>query len=145
MTRARQHSAGYRQQAWDRLRGGPWRQGVTALAKAIGCTREGLSSYLGILREQGYLAQASDIELVKNTGPRAPSANLGRRSLHDWNLNPPMTGAQLQSAVRASGLSNAAWLAGRGFSPNGTTRLRQMMNGQRPVSPAIEEAARDAG
>ena len=52
------------------------------------------------------------------------------------------TGAALKKIVTRSGLSETDFLRACGFHEAGSTRLRQMINGQRPVSSEIEAAAR---
>lgn len=55
-----------------------------------------------------------------------------------------MSGAQLKAIVTASGLSVSDWLRSIGRHPAEATRLRQMMNGQRPVSAVLAESLADA-
>ena len=78
---------------------------------------------------------------MKNTGDRAPLWNVSTKTLFDANLNQCMTGWRLREIVEATGLSLSGWLTANGFHQAGATRLRQMMTGQRPVSPAIEAKA----
>lgn len=78
---------------------------------------------------------------MKNTGRQAPSVSIQRGTLHDYNLHPPMSGERLGAIIKASGLSLSAWLKRHEMHPAGTTRLRQMITGRRPVSPPVEAAA----
>lgn len=135
-------NGGYRQQAWDALMRQDWAS-TKDLAAHLGCTDSGLRNWVTELTKNGYIARGENgaIELVKNTGPIAPSTNSVTAALHDWNLNPPMDGAHLKAIVQDSGLSNSKWLESHGFSRNGSTRLNQMFRGMRPVSPTIEDAA----
>ncbi|PZR44044.1 MAG: hypothetical protein DI537_61665, partial [Stutzerimonas stutzeri] len=136
----RTKSTGYRQKAWDALRGQEW-PSVKALADHLGCADSGLRGYVGGLEAHGYVARSNvgAIILARDTGPRAPSYNVNTREFRDWNVSPVMTGAQLKAIVAASGLSISDWLRSIGRHPAEATRLRQMMNGQRPVSTVLAE------
>ena len=139
--RYRDKGGGYRQAAWDALQGHAWPT-VQALADHIGAGSSGLRDYIAALEDRGYIDRSNDqVLLKKNTGPRAPTLSIQAGTFRDWNLNPPMSPAVLKAIVADSGLSASAWLVANGFHAAGTTRLRQMMNGQRPVSDEIAAAA----
>ncbi len=140
--RQRLVGTGYRQRAWDALRKNIYAD-AALLAEMAGATSGGLSAYITALKERGYIVQAPEgIELTRDTGPRAPSFNVGAGEFRDWNLQPAMRPAELKAVIRESGLTLAAWLAAHGFDRHNTTRLRQMLNGQRPISDAITAAAK---
>lgn len=141
--KARAKSTGYRQAAWDRLRKKP-SESVSDLAAAIGCSADGLRAYIAALEIRGYVARANTghISLAKNSGPRAPAWSVHTNDFRDWNIDKPMSGAALKKIVTRSGLSETDFLRACGFHEAGSTRLRQMINGQRPVSSDIEAAAR---
>lgn len=141
--RQRSKSTGYRQHAWDLLQLRDW-PSVNALAAHIGCAASGLRNYISGLEDHGYLRRGEDgsLHLAKKTGPRAPSLNINTGEIKDWNREPSMAGSELMAIVANSGLSVVEWLREHGFHPATSTRLRQMMNGQRPVSQEIEAAAR---
>lgn len=138
----RTKSTGYRQAAWDALRLERFAS-VQTLAERIDCAPSGLRNYVRGLETNGYINRADDgqIELVKNTGARAPSFNINTGDFRDWNTDPTMTGERLSAIVSASGLTISAWLTEIGHHPAEMTRFRQMMNGQRPVSQPISDAA----
>jgi hypothetical protein len=140
--KVRTKSTGYRQAAWDRLRERPY-ESVKALADTIGCSADGLRSYIAGLVDHGYLTRdnVGAISIARNTGDRAPSYSVHTREFRDWNVDPIMTADQLRAIVAASGLSVSDWLRAIDHHPSESTRLRQMMNGQRPVSTNIAEAA----
>lgn len=139
----RTKSTGYRQAAWDALRLQPW-ENVAELAKAIGASPDGLRSYVRALIGASLVSRDAlgTIRLVRDTGPRAPSFSLSTGELHDWNTHPRISPEQAKAIIAASGLSLTQWLESNGFSPNGQTRLRQMLNGQRPMSATYDEALR---
>lgn len=139
----RQTGGGARQKAWDLLRAKDY-QSTKSLADAIGCAAAGLRGYVAALVDHGYVQRLDDgtLRLTRVTGPRAPSWNVHSGDFRDWNIEPGMTGSELQALIRATGLSDAAWLRSHGLPPENSTRLRQMMNGQRPVSDAIATLAR---
>jgi hypothetical protein len=138
----RTKSTGYRQAAWDMLLSGP-QKSIEEMARRLGCASSGLRGYIRVLQAHGYIDRdnLNNLILVKNTGPRAPSANINTGEMRDWNVNPTMTGEQLGAIVTASGLSHGAWLESINHHRTEATRLRQMINGQRPVSGPISEAA----
>lgn len=141
--KVRPTSTGYRQKAWDALRKQPWPT-VSALATEIGAVATGLRNYVAALSARGYIVKRvgdGQLTLVQDTGPRAPSWSLATDEFRDWNIEPPMDGGRLRSIVEDSGLSYGEWLVSHGFNRAGVTRLRAMMNGQRPVSSEIESAA----
>jgi hypothetical protein len=141
--RFREKGGGYRQAAWDALQSQAWPT-VKALADHIGCGDSGLRDYIAALEDRGYIDRSNDqILLKKATGPRAPTLSVQTGTFRDWNLNPPMPGSVLKAIIAESGLSLSKWLISNGFHAAGTTRLRQMVNGQRPVSDEIAEAARE--
>ena len=143
MTRTISKSGRSRQRIWDALRKArrplPARE-IAVQAKADKVTVWG---YLGGLKTAGY---ASDSEegwsLLRNTGPRSPSLNVNTGQFHDWNLEPSMSRKELARAFKASGLSMNQFGVAVGLGENNGTRIRQMMDGQRPVSPKVEEGAR---
>ncbi|GAA0206881.1 hypothetical protein GCM10009081_22420 [Brevundimonas nasdae] len=141
--KVRLRSTGYRQAAWDALKHKPF-ESVRALADVLGCSADGLRSYIAALEAHQYIQRGDDgvITLVKKTGPRAPSWSVHSRELRDWNQDPAMSADALKKIVSQSGLSDAAWLRAIGKHEAGATRLRQMMNGQRPVSTEMAQAAK---
>lgn len=138
----RAKTSGYRQLAWDYLREQPCAS-VSALASAVGGSAEGLRSYVAELERRGYVERSvtGGITLIKDTGPRSPSWSVHTGEFRDWNLDPGMTAQQLGEIVKSSGLPLSGWLEKHGFSGGGATRLRQMIEGQRPVSKEIARAA----
>ncbi len=138
-------STGYRQRAWDCLRAQSWRS-VQALADHIQCSADGLRGYIALLETHGYVRRVSDgsFSLISDTGQRAPSASVHTGDLRDWNKQPTMSGRDLEAVIEKSGLSLSGWLRAHGKHPAGTTRLRQMINGQRPVSEDMALIARDS-
>lgn len=143
MTRPISKSGGSRQRVWTALRKAsrPLSAGeISTIAKADKITVWG---YLTGLKAHGYVANTEEgWTLEKNTGPRSPSINVNTGSFHDWNLAPPMSGKELQKAFKASDLSMNQFGVAVGLGENNGMRLRQMLDGQRPVSPKIEEGAK---
>lgn len=137
--RKRSTGTGYRQKAWTALRRRVYPD-VANLAEAIGASPNGLRPYIAVLEARGYIARedGGGIHLVNDTGLRAPSWSVHTGDFRDWNIEPAMKASELKAVVKASGLSLSGWLAANGFDIHGATRLRQMMNGQRPVSNEIE-------
>lgn len=144
MSRPKQYEAkGGRQAMWTALRrGGELTLGT--LAAASGSEASSVRVYMHALQVAGYLAHEGDIyRLINDTGARAPSASTARGAtvVYDWNLNPPMRGSELRHIWQDTALSLSAFGAALGLGGNAATRLRQMMDGQRPISPAVETAA----
>lgn len=142
MMKNRNRSTGYRQKAWTALRKSEFAS-VAALADHIKCSPDGLRAYVAGLEAHGYVQRGNlgQLTLARNTGARAPSWSVHTGNLRDWNLEPSMTASQLRTAIKKSGMTVVEWLRAHGKHEAGATRLRQMMNGQRPVSPEIEAAA----
>jgi len=134
---------GARQRAWNALREAQW-ESVEALARNIGCSAPALRNYIRGLEQNGYIKREVDgtVTLVRDTGQRSPAYSIHTGDFRDWNLDPAMSATELREAINLSGLSIRQWLIAKGLSPTMQTRVRQMMNGQRPVQPKIARAAR---
>lgn len=133
---------GARQRMWDLLRR---RKSISleALMEGSGATADSVRAYLRILANHGYVVHdEASFVLVKNTGVRAPAVNVTANSVHDWNENPPMAGSELRAIWKETGLSLRQFGFALGCGDNYSTRLRQMMETGRGISPAIEAAAR---
>lgn len=131
-----------RQRIWQRLQDGPITDQIET-AKELKVKLSSLQGYLSGLRLHGYVSgtERGHVTLIKNTGPEAPAVNLDAGTLHDWNLNPPMTGEELQNIISKSGLTLSGFMKECGQTPN-TRRLRAMIAGTLPVSPRIELTAK---
>lgn len=141
---ARTQSGGARQKAWDALRRKAW-PSAAELARHIGTSESGLRSYIGALMARDYVVRHADgsIELVNKTGSRCPSWSVHTDDFRDWNLEPAMSGKELGRIIKRSGLTLRQWLVKNGLDASEQTRLRQMVNGQRPVSGRIAAAAQE--
>lgn len=133
---------GGRQAIWDLLR----KKGSVStgeLITASGSTYGAVTSYMAQLAAHDYVSsgEAGMFTLENNTGPRAPSANAAERTVYDWNLNPPMKPAELKKIWKKSGLSLNAFGLAIGMSVNQGTRIAQMIDGSRVISPTVEAAA----
>ncbi len=147
----RQKSGGARQKLWDILRAATEPCDVLDIYQKLGVTTNTLRPYINALAARGYIdvvEQKYDgpslvrmLELVRNTGPRAPSWTAATDAFRDWNIDPAMSGDELRKLIRATGLSDAEWLKKHNMSPTNSSRLRDMMSGKRPVSEAIADAA----
>lgn len=137
----RQRGGGARQRAWDLLLRSEV-QSAAALAAQICAEPGSISPYLNGLIKHGYLVKSSggQLALQKKTGPRAPGWSVHTGEMVDWNLVTTASPEALRSAIKASGLSISAWLRAAGLPEYETTRVRQMMNGQRPISPRVAAA-----
>lgn len=133
---------GGRQTVWNCLRDGGTLS-TAFLAQASGAAESSVRGYLRVLATHGYVAHdEAGWRLVKDTGPRAPSASVNEGALYDWNLCPPMPASELRALWQASGLSMRAFAIALGFTPTHATRVRAMIDGLRPISPQVEAAAR---
>lgn len=151
MTISRNNSTGARQRVWDYMRGGAARH-ISDVARAASASEISVRAYLNALEVRGYVefehlgysgrAQVRTARLIKDTGPRSPSWSVHTDDFRDWNLEPAMGGAELGALIRATGLSIRQWLAVHGVAPTTQTRIRQMVEGQRPVSQRIADLAR---
>lgn len=144
----RQTSGGLRQAVWSLLLDGRPRA-IEEIAAITGGAGASIRPYISALEARGYIKDAADSQprrrvvlLAQRTGPRAPSWSVTTDQFRDWNRDPAMSARDLKHAVEQSGLSLSGWLSAHGFRPEGATRLRQMMTGQRPVSDEIASAAR---
>lgn len=149
MSRPRiQKTGGARQKVWNALRRRKSPATIRELADVSGATAPQVRGFLAVLHDHGYLDWRADgptspaeVTLVKDTGPSCPSVSTERRTVHDWNVNPPMTGAELRRIWSESGLSMNQFGVALGLGQNNGTRLKQMMDGHRPVTPTVESAA----
>lgn len=134
---------GGRQKIWARLRKG--KCGVAELVEASGSAESSVRSYVHQLVKHGYVQASGDgaYLLVNDTGHRAPSVNMAEGTLYDWNLHKPMTGAALRRIWEKSGLSVAAWCVKLGMVPTSNSKVLEMFDGKRPVSPAVEAKAKE--
>lgn len=139
----RQNSGGGRQKAWDRLAKGP-AESVRALGQELGVSENGLRSYIAALVDRGYIAREVDgsLTMIRHTGPRSPSYSVHTDQFRDWNIEPAMSATEFARLLQASGLSVNDWLRAAGMRIENSTRIRQMKNGQRPVSSIMAEAAK---
>ena len=100
---------GSRQRIWDVLRSN---SGLDAsrIAVRAKANPDTTAVYLGGLRKFGY-AESLDGEwaLVTDTGPIAPSYTTKPARLVDLNLEPPMSGEELERIWRSTGLSLGAF------------------------------------
>lgn len=137
----RKRSGGARQRAWDILLQSN-AQSASALAEQIGVEPGTISPYLNGLIKHGYLVRDSSgqLALKKKTGPRAPGWSVHSGELVDWNIVTTASPEALHSAIKSSGLSISAWLRAAGIPEYETTRVRQMINGQRPISSRVAAA-----
>ena len=133
---------GGRQKIWTRLRKGKCT--IADLVEASGSADASVRSYLFVLVKHGYVQASGDgaYLLLNDTGIRAPSANMAEGTLYDWNLNKPMTGAQLRRLWQKSGLSMAAWCRAIGISSTQGAKIREMFDGTRAVGPTVEAGAK---
>lgn len=138
--RNRSNSEGFRQKLWDALRQQSW-EAVADLTEHVGCSQTGARTYLNALRKRGYLGPGPTLTLIKHTGPLSPGYTAETGEFRDWNLEPLMPGAQLGAILTSLSLSPSAWLRRHGKSTSATTRVREMIEGKRPVTADIESAA----
>ena len=138
----RRHSGGSRQTAWDKLHLADFAT-VEELGVAVGCPGSSLRPYVAALEKRGYVRRLATghIHLDRYTGPRAPSWSVHTDDFRDWNLDPPMAGEELARLIDLSGLSIAQWVRAADLPRPHSTRVRQMINGQRPVTPIYADAA----
>lgn len=151
MTISRQKSGGARQRIWDVLRAGQPVQ-ISDIAHRGETSEISVRAYLNALEARGYIefqhlgyvarGPVRTAQLVRNTGPRCPSWSVHTNQFRDWNIDQPMSGADLGGEIAASGLSIRGWLVKHGLPPSEQTRVRQMINGQRPVSQKIANMAK---
>lgn len=127
---ASRHATPERQRAWENLRTKPY-PSIGALAEASAFSRNNLSRYLRGLAAAGYVDLGS-LRLVRDPGPIAPRLYDGRL----YDLNDATLPDRLARAVRRTP-SRSEWLRRAGLSPSHATRLKQMMNGTRPITPAF--------
>lgn len=133
-----------RQRAWERLRQGPV-VSIQELADAARGKHSGIAGWVRVLCDAGYIRRDQrGLTLTNNTGPRAPSVSTKTGTItRDWNLDLPIDHRRLRAVVHASGLSFSGWLKAHGLHPSLTTKLREMMDGGRPITARIQAAVED--
>lgn len=141
MKYARQRPSGPRQRIWDVLRRAQKPLSRQEIARRASADLNQTSSFLSLGKRAGYFDAANmEWRLIKNTGPVAPLIS-GSGHVRDLNEFPPMSGIELNSIIKNSGFSVAGFAEKYGLGRGMTTRIRQMINGQRPVGLSVEEAA----
>ena len=142
-------SGGARQKIWNALRRRKTAVTISELAELSGSTASQIRGFLAVLKDHGYLDWTIKYErapvqvtLINNTGPRCPSVSIEKKTVHDWNLNPPMSRSDLRKVWKETGLSLSAFGDALGLGRNHGTKIKQMIDGSRPVSPAVEAAAK---
>lgn len=135
---------GFRQRIWDALLLTTEPIKIPALASITGANRGTVRVYLNGLVKHGYLVKDNGWMLVqgKNTGELAPAYSAKTGLLRDWNTDPVLSGAELETIWLASGLSIGKWSQSIGLSRGLSSRIKQMMLEQIVVTPKIEAAAR---
>lgn len=135
-------SGGSRQRIWNVLRSASRPLPAGEIATRARADQGTVWGYLSGLKSHGYAANGDEgWTLEKNTGPRSPSINVNEGRFHDWNLAPSMSPAELRRAFKKSGLSMNQFGVAVGVGENNGTRIREMMDGGRPVSPKVEQGA----
>lgn len=138
----RTQGASGRQAMWNLLRAGD-EVSLAEMAEASGSPNISAATYMSALVCHGYVERVGrgSFRLVRNTGKCAPSTNAAAGTLFDWNLNPPMAPDRLRAIWQNSGLTLNKFGVALGLSVGSGTRLKQMIEGGRPISPSVEAAA----
>lgn len=134
---------GFRQRIWDALILTTEPIKIPALASITGANRSTVRVYLNGLVKHGYVVKDDGWMLAqgKHTGELAPAYSARTDTLRDWNIDPVMSGAELEAIWTASGLSIGKWSKSIGLSRGLSPRLKQMMLEERDITPKIETAA----
>ena len=152
-------SGGARQKIWNALRRRSQPVTIAELAELSGSTRSQIRAFLSVLHNHGYLDWRSEyqrapveVTLVIDTGPQCPSVSTEKNTMHDWNLNPAMPANDLKKLFQSlreeaeknygENYSMNRFGVDLGLGENNGSRIRDMMNGRRPISPAIERGAK---
>ena len=129
-----------RQRIWNALRFYK-KIHIDKIVEVADCTKTGITPYLTALTNDGYLTeQRGEYKLLKDTGPISPAYNASKKEVHDWNINPPMSAAELRHHVELFGDSLRAFAVHLGFHPSSSNRLAKMIRNQKPVSGDVEAA-----
>lgn len=129
-----------RQQIWNALRFYK-KIHIDKIIEVTKCKKTGAIPYLTALRENGYLTHHNgEYKLLKDTGPISPAYNSSKKEVHDWNINPVMSAAELKHHVELFDGSLRAFAVHLGFHPSSSNRLSKMLRNQKPVSGDVEAA-----
>lgn len=133
-------SGGQRQRIWNVLMAALKPLTAEEVVALAGGEIISARTYLNGLKKHGYTSNEAGWVLHKKTGPTAPAYSVQTGEFRDWNVDQPMSAFTLELAFRKHGGSAAAFCEDIGLHRNYTTRLLQMLRGQKVVTGNVEDA-----
>lgn len=131
-----------RQRVWNALLVAQSPQPTGGLAKIARASPSSVRVYLSGLAKHGLAERDETGWTIRKTGPLAPAYSAQTGQARDWNTDPPMSPAVLETAWRDHGGSLGQFVRALGIPGHRVTKIRQMLSGQRPVTSYVEAAVR---